>query len=60
LIDVRKEYTNGPNTSNGTKVNIIKKHIPNKKEDEVKLCPTGCKAIIDTGTYLLYGPQDMI
>jgi hypothetical protein len=41
LIDVRKEYTNGPNTSNGTKVNIIKKHIPNKKEDEVKLCPTG-------------------
>lgn len=26
----------------------------------MKLCPDGCKAIIDTGTYLLYGPQDMI
>jgi hypothetical protein len=25
LIDVRKEYFNGPNPSNGTKVNIVKK-----------------------------------
>ncbi len=25
-----------------------------------KICPDGCKSIVDTGTYLLYGPQDKI
>lgn len=25
-----------------------------------KLCPDGCKSIVDTGTYLVYGPNDKI
>jgi len=24
------------------------------------LCPDGCKSIIDTGTYLIYGPSDQL
>ena len=24
------------------------------------LCPNGCKSIIDTGTYLIYGPSDQL
>ena len=46
----------------------IKKYKPNNfkssaTEDEMVgnvLCPTGCKSIIDTGTYLIYGPSDQL
>jgi len=30
-----------------------------KRIDNV-LCPNGCKSIIDTGTYLIYGPSDQL
>jgi len=25
-----------------------------------RICPDGCKSIVDTGTYLIYGPEDQI
>jgi hypothetical protein len=31
-----------------------------EKEKKNKFCPEGCKTIIDTGTYLIYGPGEKI
>jgi len=47
LLDIRK-YHNKNNTYG---------------DDEIvgnALCPSGCKSIIDTGTYLIYGPSDQL
>jgi len=29
-------------------------------DERPKMCPNGCKSIIDTGTYLIYGPMSVI
>ena len=31
-----------------------------EKEKSNKFCPDGCKTIVDTGTYLIYGPGEKI
>lgn len=29
-------------------------------DNNIPLCPNGCKSIVDTGTYLIYGPSDQL
>merc|ERR1712096_80035 len=42
----------------------VKKQFPNKKpvakSDGKSLCKNGCKTIVDTGTYLIYGPAEQV
>ena len=43
----------------------IRKYQVDQKESENDivgnvLCPNGCKSIVDTGTYLIYGPGDQV
>eukprot|EP00742_Colponemidia_sp_Colp-10_P000450 GILJ01000491.1.p1 GENE.GILJ01000491.1~~GILJ01000491.1.p1 ORF type:complete len:437 (+),score=60.40 GILJ01000491.1:76-1386(+) len=52
LLDVKKIYPNNNNNFlNGGEA------VPVPKQDGQPLCPTGCKTIVDTGTYLIYGPR---
>jgi len=48
LVDIKK-YNN--KAKNNKRMSNI---------DNSVLCPSGCKSIIDTGTYLIYGPSDQL
>ena len=48
--DVRKEYNNKK---------VATSRFLEQKSKVKKLCPDGCKTIVDTGTYLVYGPQEV-
>jgi len=54
LIDIKKYKTND--------FYSFKSHDSEEEEidSEKVLCPSGCKSIIDTGTYLIYGPSDQL
>jgi len=48
LLDIKKYRNDNRNSSNDNEM------VGNA------LCPSGCKSIIDTGTYLIYGPSDQL
>ena len=55
LIDVRKDYKN-----KSIEKNKFLQIDENTSDKNIKICPNGCKTIIDTGTYLIYGPQEQV
>lgn len=52
LIDIKKYSANSG-------YNFKSRDMEDNTSGNV-LCPSGCKSIIDTGTYLIYGPSDQL
>ena len=50
LIDVRKE-TASP---------VDRKLRKSEKKDNILMCPQGCNGVLDTGTFLIYGPRYVV
>ncbi len=53
LIDIKKYKPNRFTSTNGDVT------FGSLNSSSV-MCPNGCKSIIDTGTYLIYGPSDQL
>lgn len=54
LVDIKK-YSANMFKSTSTEFESDTEDLSDKV-----MCPNGCKSIIDTGTYLIYGPSDQL